>query len=36
MMRTIFFDDVHEAGILKLRQLYVYEAVSNFSEAVIY
>ena len=35
MMRTMLFDNVHEADILKLRQLYVYEAVSNFSEAVI-
>ena len=29
------FDDIHEAVILKLRRLYGYEAVSNFSEAAI-
>ena len=29
------FDDIHEAVILKLGQLYGYEAVSDFSEAVI-
>ena len=30
------FDDIYETFILKLRWLYGYEAVSNFSEAVIY
>ena len=29
------FDDIHEAVIFKLRRLYGYEAVFNFSEAVI-
>ena len=32
---TINIHDIHEAVILKLRRLYGYEAVSNFSEAVI-
>ena len=34
-MRTMLFDDFHEAVILKLRRLYGYEAAYNFSEAVI-
>ena len=33
--RTMLFDDIHEAVILKLRRLYGYEAVSNFIGAVI-
>ena len=33
--RTDNNPDIHEAVILKLRRLYGYEAISNFSEAVI-